>query len=59
MSRVWRVFGWPFVVLGLSLFGLIIALVGDGVWDLAGWIGLFSPLGVVVWARFIRAPAKA
>lgn len=59
MSGLWRVFGWPMVILGLSLFGLIIALVGNGLWDVAGWIGLFSPLAILAWARFIRAPTKA
>ncbi|WP_440958773.1 hypothetical protein ACFELO_01290 [Oceanicaulis sp. LC35] len=58
MSELWRVFGWPLVILGLSLFGLIVSLVGNGVWDAAGWIGLFSPLAILVWARFVRAPSR-
>lgn len=59
MTRPWRVFGWPLVILGLSLGGLILSLVGDGVWDVAGWVGLFSPLAILVWARCVRAPSKA
>jgi len=59
MTRLWRVFAWPLLILGLSLFGLIISLIGNGLWDVAGWIGLFSPLAILVWARFVRAPSKA
>ncbi len=59
MTRLWRVFAWPLLILGLSLSGLIISLVGNGLWDVAGWIGLFSPLAILVWARFVRASSKA
>lgn len=59
MTRFWRVFAWPLVILGLSLSGLILSLVGNGFWDAAGWIGLFSPLAILVWARFVRAPSNA
>ncbi len=59
MSRFWRVFGWPLVILGISLAGLVLSLIGNGVWDAAGWVGLFSPLAILVWARCVRAPSKA
>lgn len=43
---VWRV---P-IVLGLaSLAGLISALVGDGLWDAASWLGLGAPLLLAGW----------
>ena len=58
MTRLWRVFAWPLLILGLSLSGLIISLVGNGLWDVAGWIGLFSPLAILVWARFVRARSR-
>ena len=58
MSRFWRVFGWPLVIIGISLAGLVLSLIGNGVWDAAGWVGLFSPLAILVWARFVRARSR-
>lgn len=50
-----RVFGWPALIFALSLGGLVLALLGDGVWDAIGWAGLSSPALAVLWARFRRA----
>jgi hypothetical protein len=44
------VFGVPAVIAGLSLFGLVAALIGDGAWDCAGWLGLLAPAAAVLWA---------
>lgn len=48
------VFGVPVIVAILSLFGLIAALIGDGVWDGIGWLTLGVPVGVLVWALIAR-----
>ena len=45
----WHVWLWP-IVLGLvSAIGLVTALLGDGVWDTASWIGLGLPVAVCGW----------
>jgi hypothetical protein len=44
------VFAAPAAIAGLSLFGLVAALIGDGVWDAAGWLGLIAPVAAVGWA---------
>ena len=42
---LWR---WP-VVLGVATaFGLVSALVGDGVWDALSWLALGAPVAVGV-----------
>lgn len=48
------VFAIPAAVAVLSLFGLVAALIGDGVWDVAGWITLGVSLTVLVWALIAR-----
>jgi hypothetical protein len=44
-----HVFGMPIVLAVLSAFGLLSALLGDGVWDELSWITLGVPVGVIVW----------
>ncbi|MFN3558382.1 MAG: hypothetical protein ACK4UQ_03760 [Brevundimonas sp.] len=48
------IFAIPLVVAILSLIGLIGALLGDGVWDGVGWIGLGACLAVTGWALIAR-----
>lgn len=45
------VFGIPTLIALVSLFGLIIALTGDGWRNVAGWIALGFPVAVVVYFR--------
>ncbi|KQW86522.1 hypothetical protein [Brevundimonas sp. Root1279] len=47
---LWAIFAIPGVIAALSLFGLIAALLGDGVWDWMGWLGLLAPVAATVWA---------
>ncbi|MDI3275081.1 MAG: hypothetical protein ACOH2P_18565 [Pseudomonas sp.] len=42
-SSFWRVFSTPTVIALLSAAGLFAALLGDGVWDALGWLGLGVP----------------
>ena len=48
------VFAIPLVVAILSLIGLIGALLGDGVWDWVGWLGLGACVAVTGWALVTR-----
>lgn len=48
------IFAVPAVVAVLSLFGLVAALIGDGVWDAAGWLTLGVSVVVLVWALVAR-----
>jgi hypothetical protein len=45
-----RTFAWPLLLAVLSAFGLVLALLGDGVWDAASWLLLTTPIAAVVWA---------
>jgi len=46
LSAVWR---WPLVLAGLTLFGLLSALLGEGgVWWVLSWIVLAVPLLTIV-----------
>jgi hypothetical protein len=47
LSAVWR---WPLVLAGLTLFGLLSALLGEGgVWWVLSWIALAVPLLAIVY----------
>jgi len=48
------IFAVPLVVAVLSLIGLVGALLGDGVWDGIGWIGLGAGVAVTLWALIAR-----
>lgn len=41
---------WPVLIALASLAGLVIGLVGDGMGDVIGWLGLTLPVVVVIWA---------
>jgi dolichyl-phosphate-mannose--protein O-mannosyl transferase len=46
LSAVWR---WPLLLAGLTLFGLLSALLGEGgMWWVLSWIALATPLVVAV-----------
>jgi hypothetical protein len=45
-----RIFAAPGAIAVLSLFGLVAALIGDGAWNAAGWVGLAAPLAALGWA---------
>jgi len=40
----------PVAIALLSLAGLVLGLVGDGVFDALGWIGLLAALAAIGWA---------
>ena len=49
---IWR---WPMLLALLSLFGLVSALLADGLWDTPSWLALAVP--VVLCIRFgLRRP---
>jgi hypothetical protein len=44
-----NIYRWPAILAALSSFGLISALIGDGIWDGLSWIALAIPLAVMGW----------
>lgn len=46
---LFRIFAVPTAIAALSLAGLVAALVGDGLWDAAGWLGLAAPFAAFFW----------
>jgi len=36
----------PLTIAAITLFGLLSALLGDGVWDAVSWIALAAPVGI-------------
>lgn len=53
-ERIRQVWLWPAILFALSGFGLVAALVGNGAWDTAGWLGLIAPVAAIVWAWQVR-----
>ncbi len=60
MSRLFpfrKVYGTATLITVLTLFGLLSALLGDGVWDALSWVFLVIPLAVILW-KYSRAVLK-
>lgn len=57
---LWMIFRWPLALAVLSTFGLLSALLGDGVFDVLSWISLGVPLLllVLVWIRMPHRPKE-
>ena len=53
-SNFWHIWTTPLIVGGISLLGLVAALIGDGLLDVVSWVSLATPLLVIGW--FIRKP---
>ncbi|ATC30955.1 hypothetical protein CA606_00565 [Caulobacter vibrioides] len=51
---LWQVFRAPTVIAAFSLFGLIAALLGDGLWDLVGALTLGVSVLATIWALAAR-----
>lgn len=51
---LWQVFSVPAAIAALSLFGLVIALLGDGIWDVVGALTLGVSVIVTAWALVAR-----
>jgi hypothetical protein len=40
----------PAILIGLiTLYGLLSALLGDGIWDAVSWVALTIPFAVIAW----------
>ena len=44
-----KVWGAPLLLAALTLFGLLAALLGTGIWYWAAWVTIGIPLLVIVW----------
>ena len=53
-NTLWQGFRAPAAIAALSLFGLVAALLGDGVWDVVGAVTLASSVAATVWALATR-----
>jgi membrane protein implicated in regulation of membrane protease activity len=49
-----KVYGAALVIAAITLYGLLSALFGDGVWDEIACVFLSVPLAVIVW-KYSRA----
>ena len=55
-ASFWHIWTIPLILGGLSLVGLVAALVGDGLFDIVSWISLAVPLVVIGW--FVGKPRQ-
>ena len=44
-----KVYGLPVLLAVVTFGGLLLALLGDGVWNVASWCALSIPLVVIAW----------
>jgi hypothetical protein len=52
-----QIFLFPAIIAVTVAFGLVSALLGDGIWDTTSWIALAVPLAVGAFFAFRRRPA--
>lgn len=52
-----KVYGPAMVLAAIPIYGLLSALLGDGVWDALSWVALAVPLVVIAW-KFSRGQQK-
>lgn len=53
-NSLWQIWGAPILLTVLTLFGLIAALVGSGIWHGLAWLALTVPVAVCIgfgWPR--------
>lgn len=43
-TNFWKVWGMPLLLAALTLFGLLSALLGSGIWNWLSWIALATPV---------------
>lgn len=43
-----KVWGAPLILALISVFGLLAALLGTGIWYILSWIALIVPLAIIV-----------
>lgn len=48
-KRALQIFRWPMVIGFVTFFGLIAALVGDGIWNGLSWAALGLPCALAVY----------
>lgn len=53
-----KVYGPAIVIAIITLYGLLSALLGDGVWDTLSWLALTVPLVILAW-YYIRGKRSA
>jgi hypothetical protein len=53
-----RIFRAPVVIACVIAFGLVSALLGDGIWDQASWIALAVPLAIILFYVSTRAASR-
>lgn len=44
-TQIWSV---PIILGGVSVVGLVAALLADGLWDIVSWVALAAPVAVCV-----------
>lgn len=44
-----RIFRWPLLLGVLTAVGLVVALVGDDIWDALSWLTLTTPIAAALW----------
>ena len=53
-----KVYGLPVLLAVVTFGGLLSALLGDGIWNVASWCALSIPLAVIAW-KFVQGKRTA
>jgi hypothetical protein len=58
---MFQIFWIPIAIAAITVFGLLSALLGDGLWDASSWIALAAPVGITAYylcRSFVRRKAS-
>lgn len=59
-SRFYRLWSLPLLIALLTAGGLVVALLGDGIWDALSWLMFAAPLMSITWILTRpRLPARS
>ena len=53
-NSFWKIWGAPIGLTVLTLFGLVAALVGTGIWHGLAWLAIAMPVAVCIWYGWMR-----
>jgi hypothetical protein len=54
-----QIFLFPAIIAVIVTFGLVSALLGDGIWDTTSWVALAVPLAVTAFFARKKRPANS
>jgi hypothetical protein len=59
MNTFFHIWKYPMALAALTLFGLLAALMGTGIWHLLSWIALAAPAIAGIWHSLLKTSRQS